>query len=236
MDVSSKYLDQESVLAFRRKTILSGSQDENDVITEPVGEDEIVTDTNTQTPHFFYMYTSMIDYFNLWFPFTPFEISMLRTLNVAPCKLSPNSLGYMKAFQLACLGLEIEKPSVAVFFSFFTIKNVSPDSQVYLSSQPNRKRFQLYTSNFKNYKNTFLRVRGRESFRYVMFDENNESLFPFYWTQSPRVIKGTRYECLDEFEKECVAYIETLCVLNVSDLLNVEGHIELLADYMSKFL
>jgi hypothetical protein len=55
MDVASKYLNWESVLTYRRKTILSGSEDENDIITEPVGEDEIVTDTNTQTPHFFYM-------------------------------------------------------------------------------------------------------------------------------------------------------------------------------------
>jgi hypothetical protein len=142
----------------------------------------------------------------------------------------------MKAFQLACLGLEIEKPSVAVFFSFFTIKNVSSDSQVYLSSQPNRKRFQLYTSNFKNYKDTFLRVRGGDSFPDVMFDENNELLFPFYWTHNPRVIKGTRYESLDEFERDNVAYIETLCVMNVGDLLSAEGHIESLEDYMSKYL
>jgi hypothetical protein len=146
MDVASKYLNWESVLTYRRKTILSGSDDENDIVTEPVGEDEIVTDTNTQTPHSFYMYTSIIDSFNIWLPFTPFEVLMLKTLNVAPCQLSPNSWGYMKAFELACLGLEIEKPFVAVFFSFFTIKSVSPDSQVYLSSQPTRKRFQLYAS------------------------------------------------------------------------------------------
>jgi hypothetical protein len=69
-----------------------------------------------------------------------------------------------------------------------------------------------------------------------MFDENQEPLFPFYWTQNPRVIKGTRYESLDEFEKECVAYIETLCIMNVGDLLKAEGYIEQLVEYMGEFL
>jgi hypothetical protein len=69
-----------------------------------------------------------------------------------------------------------------------------------------------------------------------MFDENQEPLFPFYWTQNPRVIKGTRYESLDEFEKECVAYIETLCIMNVGDLLKAEDYIEQLVEYMGEFL
>ncbi|KAK2443708.1 hypothetical protein QL285_014789 [Trifolium repens] len=51
---------------------------------------------------------------------------------------------------------------------------------------------------------------------------------------NPRVIKGTRYESLDEFEKECVAYIETLCIMNVGDLLKAEGYIEQLVEYMER--
>jgi hypothetical protein len=196
---------------------------------------EVVTSSNTQPPHFFYMYTSVIEDFNIWFPFTPFEVSVLRTLNVAPSQLSPNSWGYVKAFQLVCLGLEIETPPVAIFFSFFTIKNVSPDSHVSLSSQPNCKRFELYASNYKNYKDTFLRVRGRDSYPDVMFDDNHEPLFPFYWTSDPRVIKGAHYESLDDFERESVAYLETLCIMRVNDLLEVEGRIELLTDYVGKY-
>ncbi|KAK2416528.1 hypothetical protein QL285_038917 [Trifolium repens] len=84
MDDSSKYQTLESVLAFRRKTILFGTNVESDVVTEPVGEDEVVTDVNIQLPHFFYMYTAVIKTFNIWFPFTSFEVSILRTMNIAP--------------------------------------------------------------------------------------------------------------------------------------------------------
>jgi hypothetical protein len=128
MDVPSKYLTLESVAKYWRLNMLSGTEDEGDVITEPVGEDEFVTRVNAQLPRFFYMYTSLINTFNLWFPFTAFEISVLSALNVAPIQLTPNSWAFIKGFELLCRGLEIEKPSLAVFFSFFHIKTVSPNS------------------------------------------------------------------------------------------------------------
>ena len=78
-------------MAYRQKTDLSGTDDENDIVLEPVSEDEIVTDTNTQPPHYFYMHTSIIDSFHIWFPFTAFEIQIFKTMNVDPCQLSPNS-------------------------------------------------------------------------------------------------------------------------------------------------
>jgi hypothetical protein len=68
-----------------------------------------------------------------------------------------------------------------------------------------------------------------------MFDDNHQPLFPFYWTSDPRVIKGAHYESLDDFERESVAYLETLCIMRVNDLLEVEGRIELLTDYVGKY-
>jgi hypothetical protein len=235
MEVSSKYLTLESVARFRGLYALSGSGDEADVITEPVGEVEYVTHVNSQPPHYFYMYSSLIDSFNLWFPFTPFEVSMLKTMNVAPCQLTPNSWAYIKGFELLCRGLEIDQPSVVVFFSFFTIKNVSPDSPVALVSQAHHGRFHLFASNFKNYKPTFLRVRCGPNCPDIMFDSHQEPLFPFYWTSNPRVIKGTIYESLSEFEKATVAYVETLCIMSISDLLHAESSLALLEAYLSKF-
>jgi hypothetical protein len=69
-----------------------------------------------------------------------------------------------------------------------------------------------------------------------MFDSNQDPLFPFYWTSNPRVIKGTFYERLSEFERETVAYMETLCIMNIGDLLHAESSFELLEAYLSKFV
>jgi hypothetical protein len=43
-----------------------------------------------------------------------------------------------------------------------------------------------------------------------MYSEDNEPLFPFYWTANPRLIKGAVYERLSEFERDTVAYLESL--------------------------
>jgi hypothetical protein len=112
----SRFQTEASVLNYRKKNDLSGSGEESDVITKCVGEAEFVTTVNINEPHYFYMYTSLIHQFNLVFPFTEFEGSMLRVLNVALIQLHPNSWAFIKAFELVCLGLEIDSPSIVVFF------------------------------------------------------------------------------------------------------------------------
>jgi hypothetical protein len=182
MEVSSSFETEASIISYRAKYDVSGTVDEGEVVVEPVGEGEFLTSVNIQEASFFYMYTSLITKFNLFFPFTKFESSILRVLNVDPIQLHPNSWAFIKAFELVCLGLEIHHPSIAVFFSFYQIKNLAPKSPVYLCSQPNRGLFSLYSSHFKNYKNIFVRIRGREGCQDVMFFEDGKPLFPFYWT------------------------------------------------------
>jgi hypothetical protein len=48
----------------------------------------------------------------------------------------------------------------------------------------------LYSFNYKNYKDTFVRVRGGDKGHNVMYSEDDEPHFPFYWTANPRLIKG----------------------------------------------
>jgi hypothetical protein len=91
MKVSSKFLTEESIILYRAKYDLSGTGNEGDVVAEPVGKGEYVTTVSVNEPSFFYMYSSLITQFNLFFPFTDFESSMLRTLNVVPIQLHPNS-------------------------------------------------------------------------------------------------------------------------------------------------
>jgi hypothetical protein len=43
-----------------------------------------------------------------------------------------------------------------------------------------------------------------------MYSSDGEPLFPFFWTSSPRLIKGAIYESLSEFERDTVAYLESL--------------------------
>jgi hypothetical protein len=183
MEVSSMYQSDESITEFRESYDVSGNFNEGDIILELVGAGEYVTSVHTSEPAFSYTYTNFVKDFHLYFPFSDFQLS--RTLNVAPTQLSPNSWSFIKAFELVCFGLDISEPSVAVFFSFYQIKKLFPNSAVSLSSQPNRGLFGLYSSHYKNYNDTFVRVRGGERGRDVMYSSDDEPLFPFYWTTNP---------------------------------------------------
>jgi hypothetical protein len=154
MDVTSKYTTVESIRKFRAEVKLSDSGKEEDVVVEAVTGGELVTHVNIQTPHYFYMYASVISNMNLWLPFTGFEFAVLKVLNVAPSQLHPNSWAFVKAFELVCLGLGLE-PRLGVFFHFYYVKSLSAGKLVSLSCQPNRGLFTLYASNFKNFKDTF---------------------------------------------------------------------------------
>ncbi|MCI03302.1 hypothetical protein A2U01_0024339, partial [Trifolium medium] len=134
MEVNSKFNTPDIVACFRKAIKLSGSQSEDHIITESVRLGEFVTTVNTKEPHYFYMYTSVIQLLNLWLPFTKFESTMLRLLNVVPCQLHPNSWAFIKAFDVACLGFEVE-PTIGVFFSFYCL-SVASQTVVFSASLP----------------------------------------------------------------------------------------------------
>jgi hypothetical protein len=206
MEVSSTFQSEASIASYRARYDVSGIFEEGDVIFDPVEAGEFVTSVHTTETPFF---------------------------NVAPTQLHPNSWAFIKAFQLVCLRLEIDDPSIAVFFSFYQIKSLSSKSVVSLSSQPNRGLFDLYSSHFKNYKDSFVRVRGGEGCQDVMYFADGEPLFPFYWTSNPRVIKGSVYERLSDFERQTVAYLKTLNQMSIKDLLDAEGTPAVLERYLS---
>jgi hypothetical protein len=151
------------------------------------------------------MYGVVVQTFNLWFPFTQFEVSLLQTLNVAPIQLHPNSWGFAKAYQIICLALGIT-PSIGVFFSFYHLKNFVPGRLVSLCALPNRTLFALYANNFKNYQDSFYRIRGGPNCPDVMYDSDGSSLFPFYWSPNPRLVKGSEGESLSPIEMETDAF------------------------------
>ncbi|KAK2391053.1 hypothetical protein QL285_064547 [Trifolium repens] len=232
MEVSSTYQSAKDVAKFRELYDVSGTFNEDDVVLESVNEGEYVTGVPRSEPTSFYMYTRFIEDFHQYFPFTEFQKSMLRVLNVAPTQLSPNSWSFIKAFELVCFGLDISEPSVAVFFSFYHIKSLFPNNVVSLSAQPNRGLFTLYSSNYKNYKEAFVRVRGGEGCRGVMYVDDDTPLFPFHWTTSPRLIRGAVYERLSDFERDSVAYLESLNQMSPRDLLDADRAPAVLEKYL----
>ncbi|GAU22818.1 hypothetical protein TSUD_142590 [Trifolium subterraneum] len=198
MEISSRFTSDEFVSTFKQAVQVSGEGGENRVIIDPVAEGEFVTTVNEQEPHYFCMYTHVLQTLNLWLPFNPFECQILRVLNVAPCELHPNSWALLKAFQIACEGLDLV-PTAEIFFCFFHVKNVSPHSLVSISSQPNK----------------------------------GNRLFPFYWSSSPRLIKGTQVSTLNEYERDAVVALSRFHVMSSGELVARENKPQSLGEYMA---
>jgi hypothetical protein len=171
MFTKSKFHSPDSVQTLRGAIKFSGSGKECDVIVEPVDAGDLVTIVNPNPPHYILMYGVVVQTFNLWFPFTSFEVSLLHTLNIAPIQLHPNSWGFVKAYEIICLALGLT-PSIGVFFSFYHIKSVTAGRLVSLCALPNRTLFALYANNFKNYQDSFYRIRGGFNCQDVMYDSD----------------------------------------------------------------
>ncbi|GAU43738.1 hypothetical protein TSUD_365870 [Trifolium subterraneum] len=231
MEVSSRFTFDESVSALRQVVSFASDRNERRLIMEHVALYEYVTTARAQEPHYFYMYTNVLQILRFHLPFMPFQCQILRTMNVAPNQLHPNSWAFVRAFEIVCESLELV-PTVGSFFCFSQVKNASSSSLVSLSSQPNQGRFILYASNFKNYRDTFVRFRGAEGFSELMFDASGKPLFPHYWTSAPRLIKGTLVGRLNEYERKVVQYLTHSGVMGSYDLITRELTPQSLGDYI----
>ncbi|GAU41179.1 hypothetical protein TSUD_89750 [Trifolium subterraneum] len=203
MDIASKFTSPESILHFREGySLYNGDGEDELVIVETVRADDLVT-TDT----------------------------ILRLLNVAPSQFHPNSWAFVKGYELLCYALDLE-PSLGVLFSFYHVKSLTPGRLVSLCAQPNKGLFKLFASNFKNYQDSFFRVRYGPGLHSLMYDTDGDRLFPFYWTEDPRVIKGVYDDVLTSFEKEMIAFLESFNLIDIKDLLRRETNAKCLTNFI----
>ncbi|GAU30848.1 hypothetical protein TSUD_365560 [Trifolium subterraneum] len=186
-----------------------------------------------EEPHYFYMYANVIQTLNLWFPLTYFEDTILRLLNVAPSQFHLNSWAFVKVYELLCNALDLE-PSLGVFFSFYHVKTLTPGRLVLVCAQPNKGLFKLFASNFKNYQDSFFRVRYGPQLSSLMYDTDGDYLFSFYWTEDPRAIKGVYDDVLTSFEKETITFLESFNLIDIKDLLRRETNVKRITNFIRR--
>ncbi|KOM37981.1 hypothetical protein LR48_Vigan03g136300 [Vigna angularis] len=133
---------------------------------------------------FFYCYAALFYDLYLRLPFTGFQMDVLRTLNVAPSQLHPNSWGYVQAFGLLCRALGI-RPTVGLFLYFFRCRPVATKGWVSLIFEPGNALLELYLQSYRNFKEKFLKVSITEVGRRHFFNGEGNPRFPLYWTQDP---------------------------------------------------
>lgn len=127
---------------------------------EPCMENERVCITRPKgvPDEYFYLYSGVIEDFKIHIPFTYFESGLLKTLNVAPFQLRPNEWGFIKAFEIIYEALNII-PTLFFFF-FFELKWADKVYWSSLNGITGKHFLYVYTTNYKGFKDKFLRVRS----------------------------------------------------------------------------
>jgi hypothetical protein len=68
-----------------------------------------------------------------------------------------------------------------------------------------------------------------------MFNSKGHRLFPFYWTQDPRLIKGVDGTLLTPYESEIISFLNTFQLFEIKELLALETDHPSLILYLRKY-
>lgn len=160
---------------------MSKTGDEPDIILEPCVSDEKVCMRHSPrvSDEFFYFYSSFIEYFGVAIPFIMFQYELLRTLNVASSQFNPDSWAFSRAFEVIGWGLNIML-TIGIFFSFNESRKAYKVGWFLVNFMHGWPIISPYTSNYKDLKDRFLRVRGNSQCMELIYESDETYQFPIY--------------------------------------------------------
>ena len=140
--------------------------------------DRVFDDRGSYPADFFFMYARVMKDSCLVIPFDDFCTDVLRYLNVAPTQLHPNDWAYIRAFQFvwAALGLT---PTIPLFFTHYQSRPGKKVGLLSLISQGRNCLFKPFSSSYKHFKDTFIKITFGKVGRGYIFNRE-EPKFPLY--------------------------------------------------------
>lgn len=91
-------------------------------------------------------------------------------------------------------------PTLSLFFSFFELKGAKKGGWVSLSGISGKSFLQAYTTNYKGFKDKFLRVKSGEKCYEIMYSLDNNYHFSIYWSDNPLPVSDFDYDKLSAME------------------------------------
>jgi hypothetical protein len=230
----SLYVDVSALDLFRSKFDISATESEEDVVLLSCDPDERVCDQEMagEGDESYFVYTTVLEEFGVKIPFTPFEMDVLKFLNVAPTQIRPNSWAFIRGFEILCKALGLE-PSVGAFLCFYGTKDVNKGTWIAISAHSGKRLFPQYACNFKKkWRDTFVRVQGSPgcSTSSVLLD--GKPKFPLRWTNNPLAVGGYDLDAMSPYERILVQFLEEVPLTKIHELLNREGDEKRLTAYL----
>ncbi|GAU30341.1 hypothetical protein TSUD_211980 [Trifolium subterraneum] len=104
----------------------------------------------------FPMYQIAFEHMGLPLPFTDLEMAIFNHLEVCPSQLHPNSLAFIRAFEIVAAYLQLA-PTVPLFFHIFGIQRSRPKGNVtdkcgWVSLKQHKKYFDIFEESLRGFK------------------------------------------------------------------------------------
>ncbi|GAU35486.1 hypothetical protein TSUD_384410 [Trifolium subterraneum] len=111
----------------------------------------------------FPMYQIAFEHMGLHLPFTDLEMAIFNHLELCPSQLHPNSLAFIRAFEIVAAYLQLA-PTVPLFFHIFGIQRSRPrgnmtDKCGWVSLKQHKKYFEIFEESLRGFKDKWFVVR-----------------------------------------------------------------------------
>ncbi len=219
--VEDSFYRDVSVLNFvRTKLNISSTGNEEDVVVLSCHTEERVCDQKMggEQDQSFLMYLGVLEEFSVKIPFTPFQMDVLKFINVAPSQIPPNSWAFIRGYEILCKFFHLE-PSIGAFFHFYGTKDVNKGTWISLSAHPRKRLFLPYANNYKRkWRDTFARIKGAQGAQECS-TSSRKPKFPLCWTSNPVAVGGYDFEKMSSYEQALVCFLENFSLINIDKLL-----------------
>ena len=132
----------------------------------------------------------------------------------------------MRGFEILSEGLGFQ-PSMGMVFTFYKAKGVDKRFGVSISAHPNRSQFQIYVSNYKNWKEKYSRIRGGKDCLEASLVFEGECKFPLYWLSDPTSAAEYEFGKMNKYKRDVIFFLERMLGSNIEELLNKDGNVSL---------
>ncbi|GAU48106.1 hypothetical protein TSUD_133260 [Trifolium subterraneum] len=111
----------------------------------------------------FPVYQITFEHMGLRLPFSDLEVAVFNYLELCPSQLHPNSLAFIRAFEIVAAYLQLA-PTVPLFFHIFGIQRSCPRGNVtdkcgWVSLKQHKKYFEIFEESLRGFKDKWFVVR-----------------------------------------------------------------------------
>ncbi|GAU22826.1 hypothetical protein TSUD_281930 [Trifolium subterraneum] len=141
---------------------------------------------------FFPMYQIAFEHMGYRLPFSDFEVAVFRYLHLTPSQLHPNSLAFIRAFEMTAVYLGF-LPTIPLFFHAFHLQRSRPKGDAankfsWVSLKQSVKLFEMFLESVRGFKDSYFFVKPLNSvaWKSVIYrgPTKDYSLFPLSWRKS----------------------------------------------------